>query len=211
MSSVGRRPVKERLQDVRAGLVLDVAQELLIEKGYRDASMDEIAARAGIAKATLYQHFPHKEDLVLALFERHVALFERTVERAAEAAAPAWQRVERILRYVYEDHDGAYAMLQLLTYNVEIRKSLAARKGGPGFQRMERTTARIRDILEAGRADGSFDPAIPTDLALRALLGALTLGRPGPGSALEQLSQEQLAAQVCSVLFHGIGRRARRE
>ena len=211
MSSGAPRPVKERLRDARAHLVLEVAQDRLIEKGYRDVSMDEIAARAGVAKATLYQHFPHKEDLVLALFERHVVLFEQTVERASEAPAPARERIERVLRYVYEDHDGAYAMLQLLTHNVEIRRSLAARKDERGFQRMERTTVRVRRILEEGREDGSIHPGISTDLALRAFLGALTLGRPEPGSALEQLPQVQLAAQVGRILFDGIGRGARRK
>lgn len=59
---------------------MDAAEEVFIEKGYHDVSMDEIAAQAGIAKGTLYLHFPGKKDLVFALFERSLVLFEQAVE-----------------------------------------------------------------------------------------------------------------------------------
>jgi AcrR family transcriptional regulator len=201
--SVPRRPVKERLRDVRARYILEVAQELLVEKGYRDASMDEIAARVGIAKGTLYQHFPHKEDLVLALLDQHVERFEQTVDEAAASPLPARSRLEQILRYVYDDRDGAYTMMQLLTRNVEIWKSLAARKD-QALGRMERTTTQVTRILEDGKTDGTFDPTVPTALMVRAFFNALTLGRPEPGSGLEGLSQAELAAQVGRVLLEGI-------
>jgi len=207
--SVPRRPVREWLRDARARYILQAAQELLVERGYRDASMDEIAARVGIAKGTLYQHFPHKEDLVLALFEQHVERFAQTVEAAAASPLPARARLDQVLRYVYDGHDGAFTMMQLLTRNVEIWKSLGARKE-QAVGRMDRTMAQVRRILDDGRADGSFDPDVPTTLMLRAFVNALTLGRPEPGVGLEGLSQSELAAQVARVLFEGICRRAPR-
>jgi AcrR family transcriptional regulator len=194
---------------VRARYILEVAQELLVEKGYRGASMDEIAARVGIAKGTLYQHFPHKEDLVLALLEQHVERFAHTVDEAAGSPLPARDRLDQVLRYVYDTRDGAYTMMQLLTRNVEIWKSLAAGKEH-ALARMDRTMAQVRRILEDGKADGSFDPEVPTTLMLRAFVNALTLGRPEPGSGLEGLSQAELAGQVAGVLFEGICRRAPR-
>src|SRR5437588_12312304 len=113
-----QRSLRERLREVRAELILDVAEEMLAEKGYHDASMDEIAARAGIAKGTLYQHFPGKEDLVFALFERSLGLFEQAVEQAATAAdLTARAKLERILRYVYQDLRGVHTLLQLLSQN----------------------------------------------------------------------------------------------
>jgi AcrR family transcriptional regulator len=201
--SVPRRPVKEQLRDVRARYILDVAQELLVEQGYRGTSMDEIAARVGVAKGTLYQHFPHKEDLVLALLEEHVERFSRAVDEAAGSPLPARARLEQILRYVYDGRDGAYTMMQLLTRNPEIWKSLADRKEQP-LGRVERTMTQVGRILEDGKADGSFDPSVPTALMLRAFMNALTLGRPEPGSGLEGQSQAELAAQVGRVLFEGI-------
>jgi AcrR family transcriptional regulator len=50
--------------------LLDTAYELFSRRGIRDVGIDEVIARAGVAKATLYRHFPSKDDLVLAFLER---------------------------------------------------------------------------------------------------------------------------------------------
>jgi AcrR family transcriptional regulator len=50
--------------------VLDAAYELFSRRGVRDVGIDELIERAGVAKATLYRHFPSKEDLVAAFLER---------------------------------------------------------------------------------------------------------------------------------------------
>jgi TetR/AcrR family transcriptional regulator, fatty acid metabolism regulator protein len=197
-----RRPLKEQMREVRAKHILEVVQEILIEKGSQDVSMDEIALRVGIAKGTLYLHFPHKEDLILALFEHYVTLFEQTVEEAVHAALPARAKLEKILKHVYLDPHGAYGMLQLLTHSAEMRKSLAERKE-QAFQRVEYATLQIRSILAEGKANGSFDPAVSTGLMLSAFLSALTLGRPEQRFALEELSREDLVAQVGHLLFEG--------
>src|ERR687895_1242404 len=50
--------------------VLDTAYELFSRRGIRAVGIDEVVVRAGVAKATLYRHFPSKDDLVLAFLER---------------------------------------------------------------------------------------------------------------------------------------------
>lgn len=44
-------------------LILDVGRELFLAQGYADTSMDQVTARSGVSKATLYNHFPSKEKL----------------------------------------------------------------------------------------------------------------------------------------------------
>src|SRR5947199_253172 len=60
--------LKEKHRREREELIIRAAEEVLQEKGYYEASMDEIAARVGIAKGTIYTHFPGKEELVFAFF-----------------------------------------------------------------------------------------------------------------------------------------------
>jgi AcrR family transcriptional regulator len=48
---------------------MESAYELLSHRGIRDVGVDEVIGRAGVAKATLYRHFPSKDDLVLAFME----------------------------------------------------------------------------------------------------------------------------------------------
>jgi AcrR family transcriptional regulator len=50
--------------------LLDSAYELFSTRGVRDVGIDEIIERAGVAKATMYRHFPAKDDLVVAFLER---------------------------------------------------------------------------------------------------------------------------------------------
>ncbi|MGB9375557.1 MAG: helix-turn-helix domain-containing protein, partial [Jiangellales bacterium] len=53
----------------RRAQLLDAAKDVFVERGYHAAAMDEIAIRAGVSKPVLYQHFPGKLDLYLALLD----------------------------------------------------------------------------------------------------------------------------------------------
>jgi AcrR family transcriptional regulator len=50
--------------------ILESAYDLFARRGIRSVGIDEVIERAGVAKATLYRHFPSKDDLVLAFLER---------------------------------------------------------------------------------------------------------------------------------------------
>jgi AcrR family transcriptional regulator len=77
-------PRKRLSFDERRAAILDSALEVFARHGYRGASIDDIAAAAGISKALIYEHFPSKRHLHMALLERHVGeLFERLVASAA--------------------------------------------------------------------------------------------------------------------------------
>ena len=55
--------------------IVHTAYELFTRRGIRAVSVDEVIARAAVAKATLYRHFPTKDDLVLAVLERRDQLW----------------------------------------------------------------------------------------------------------------------------------------
>jgi AcrR family transcriptional regulator len=55
--------------------VLEAAYELFVRRGVHDVGVDEIIARAGVAKATFYRHFNSKEDLIVAFLRRREQLW----------------------------------------------------------------------------------------------------------------------------------------
>jgi AcrR family transcriptional regulator len=55
--------------------ILATAYELFSRRAIRDVGVDEVIERAGVAKATLYRHFPSKDDLVIAFLERREELW----------------------------------------------------------------------------------------------------------------------------------------
>src|SRR5205823_3430702 len=66
--------LRERQLRLRGDAILDAALDLFVERGYPDATMDELAARLGTSKRTLYQHFPSKEELAVNLVVRAMRL-----------------------------------------------------------------------------------------------------------------------------------------
>ena len=61
--------------------IVEVAREVFRERGY-DASLDEIAKRAGVGPGTLYRHFPQRENLIDAILQSWVAKVTETADRA---------------------------------------------------------------------------------------------------------------------------------
>lgn len=66
----------------RRAQLLEAALAVFVENGYHQAAMDDIAARAGVSKPVLYQHFPGKLELYLALVDQHSSELEALVRDA---------------------------------------------------------------------------------------------------------------------------------
>src|SRR5512144_1927942 len=74
--------------------ILDTASELFYRDGYHAVGIDTIVERSGVAKMTLYRHFPSKDDLIAAWLERADAQFSGHFERwAGPADQPARERL----------------------------------------------------------------------------------------------------------------------
>jgi AcrR family transcriptional regulator len=73
--------------------LLGAAQQVFVEQGYHAAAMDEIAERAGVSKPVLYQHFPGKLELYLALLDENTDLLIATVREALASTTENRQRV----------------------------------------------------------------------------------------------------------------------
>lgn len=69
----------------RRAVLLEAAQDVFVANGYHSAAMDEIAERAGVSKPVLYQHFPGKLELYLALVNTHVDVLVVTVREALDS------------------------------------------------------------------------------------------------------------------------------
>jgi len=78
----------------RRAQLLVAAQSVFVERGYHAAAMDDIAEHAGVSKPVLYQHFPGKLELYLALLDAHCDTLERLVREAL--ARPTEDNQERV-------------------------------------------------------------------------------------------------------------------
>ena len=64
---------RERRKEARPGELLDAALELFVEKGFAATRAEEVAARAGVSKGTLFLYFPSKEELLKAVVRENIS------------------------------------------------------------------------------------------------------------------------------------------
>jgi AcrR family transcriptional regulator len=85
---------KARLpRDERRAILLTAALEVFTAAGYHSAAMDEIADRASVSKPVLYQHFPSKLDLYLAVLDLHIDSIVYEIQKAISSTPDNAQRV----------------------------------------------------------------------------------------------------------------------
>lgn len=111
-SRPGRTPRLPRT--ARRFQLLGAAREVFVAQGYHAAAMDEIAERAGVSKPVLYQHFPGKLDLYLALLDEHAEKLVTAVRGALASTTDNHLRVERSIRAYFDfitDPNGAHRLV----------------------------------------------------------------------------------------------------
>jgi AcrR family transcriptional regulator len=81
-------------RSARRRQLLQAAQDVFVAQGFHAAAMDDIADRAGVSKPVLYQHFPGKRELYLALLEQQVDLLTERVRAAMAGTDDNRERVD---------------------------------------------------------------------------------------------------------------------
>ncbi len=146
--------LKERQRQERETLILQAAEEIFIEKGYYDASIDEIAARVGIAKGTFYAHFTNKEALIVALIACEMDRSLHDIDVIFAAQIPVRAKLEMALQSLFTSMNRDHPQLLSDTCNgVDLRRILTQNQGqlqGLWKQVIEKITA----VLEEGQNPG---------------------------------------------------------
>jgi TetR/AcrR family transcriptional regulator, mexCD-oprJ operon repressor len=182
VSNVGPRPaLRERV----ATAIVEAAAGVLAERG-EQASMSDVAAAAGVARATVYRYFPNREALLEAL--GRVAL-EDIGDRLAAArldGVAVGDALERAVRALVTVGDG---------FVVVARDR--ARPANAAFA--ERIAAPVRDLLARGQREGAIRDDVPAAWLAEALFGVVV---NAIGSA-PRLGTEDAIAAIASVFLDG--------
>lgn len=101
-------------RSARRTQLLGAAREVFVAQGYHAAAMDEIADRAGVSKPVLYQHFPGKRELYLALIEQHSAELLAGVRRALASTSDNKLRVAATIGAYFEFIDSESEAFRLV-------------------------------------------------------------------------------------------------
>ena len=148
---------KAQMLQAREDAIVQTVNRLLAEKGFDAMTVDEVAASVGIAKASLYKHFPSKEDLAAAAMVR---IMQRTQDMLAALPADARpiEQLRAVVRWALQVQ-LAGEMPSLPSQNSSLRAALVANRGY--IDRLIAVSDRLGGWIQAAQADGSINPALP--------------------------------------------------
>ncbi len=156
------RDFRARQREIREEAILSATAELIGEVGYEAMSTDDVAARVGISKRTLYDHFPSKELLVVHV----VTSGMEAVERAFNAVDPSLSAIDRLTEAL------RIAVRHRLTrwgWGTPLPRTTLERHEDYVLIR-RRASARLAAWIDEGKRQGSIDAGLPTTLLVRLIM-----------------------------------------
>jgi AcrR family transcriptional regulator len=160
--------IRERMRQAREDALLDTVMALFAEKGYAAVTTEDIAARAGVSKATLYDHFPSKDAMAVRVVLRILA---RTLDhvRGLDPRRPAIERFAECVRFALRSRlmvaQAAGDALPALQTIVQDHPDYRARHA--------EIVAEVSKIVEQAKSEGSADRRANTRVAVHVAIAAV--------------------------------------
>jgi AcrR family transcriptional regulator len=186
------RPRSQASEDA----ILDATLELLSDCGYRDATVEAIALRAGASKSTIYRRWPTKENLVIAAFARSPLLH---APARGDVCAQLSATIAQVARYMQETPLGA--VLPVL---------VAERGRNPALDQALQPLVRQRreplgEILSGAITRGELPAGIDIELAQDLLMGPVLQRIMVMGKRVDRPFIDAVVSNVCGGLRAAAG------
>jgi TetR/AcrR family transcriptional repressor of mexCD-oprJ operon len=179
------QPVRQPLQQRVAGAILDGAAHVFALQGDQ-ANMNDVAAAAGVARATVYRYFPNREALLAELAQSAVRDVEERLTSARIDAVPPEEGIPRAVRALLDAGDPFVLLVR--RYPTSER------------ERFERSVMRpLRELFERGQADGDVRADIPSARLTESLLGLIV----GMFTSAPSLGREDMTAMITGLFLDG--------
>lgn len=191
---------KAQMHQAREQAILQSACDLLGEKSFDTMTMDDVAGKVGIAKASLYKHFSSKEALCAAAMAETLCLAHSFLQ-TLDANAPPLEKLRAMVRWSLQRL--LVSELPLLPgRNSTLRTVLMAHDA---YARgVEQLSATVGFWIAQAQADGAIDPALPPQMVLYTLYARA--GDPVVGFLKDsgQYQDEAIVELVLGSCFEGL-------
>jgi TetR/AcrR family transcriptional regulator, regulator of autoinduction and epiphytic fitness len=203
--TVTRLSFRQKVHLAREEAIVDSVKRLLAEKGYDQMTVDEVAAEVGIAKASLYKHFPSKEALAAAAMVQMMGLaLDQVKALEAQPGLRAIDRLKAVTRWTLQTQ-LAGQMPTLPAENSTLRNALIAdRDYMDGLMTL---SDQLGAWIVQAQADGSINPALPPEAVLYTVFARACDPVLGFLKAGGSHTDEQIVDWVMSTCFDGLATR----
>ena len=200
------------MQRVREEAIVAAVNRLLASKGYDAMTVDEVAAEAGMAKASLYKLFTSKEELagaaMVGVLDRALAFVDGLRARAAEAAAAGapispLDQLKAVTRWAMQTQlEGE--MPALPAQNTSLSTTLQSNDAY--MDRLIALSNRLSIWIAEAQTQGQLNPALPAELVLYNLFARACDPVVALLKASGQYTHEQILDWVTSTTFDGLAK-----
>ena len=198
-----KRSFREQMHIAREDAIVSAVNRLLAEKGFEAMTVDEVAAEVGTAKASLYKHFPSKEDLAAAamvrVMNRAVAFLD-----TLDTTQPPLELLTQVARWTMTVKlDGEIPSLP--SESSSLRQTLTTNKAY--IDGLMNISDRLGGWITEAQRNGSLSAELPPIVVLYTLFGRACdpVLEFLKGSGL--YTHEQIIEMVLSTCFNGLNAR----
>lgn len=194
MSKASNASMKDRKREAAEQSLLDAAEAEFAASGFAAASMQSIAARAGVSVGTLYNYFKDKDDLVTELSASRRKALAAKLDTILDAPGPFEAQMRLLVTTLFRHFDEHRAYLRV---SIHLDQSLLKRKAPANLM-----TERLQRIVDQGVKEGVVRAnAAPIAVsAMAAIIKAILIERvDGKGSFID------MADDTVDLILHGVG------
>lgn len=200
---MARLSYKEQVQRVREDAIVEAVNRLLASKGYDGMTVDEVAAEAGMAKASVYKHFASKEELAGAAMVRALDRALGFVDGLrAQTDVPALDQLKAVARWAMASQLMG-EMPSLPSQNSSLTASLQANEAY--MDRLMDLSNKLGIWITLAQTGGQLNPDLPAEMVLYILFARACDPVVGMLKASGQYTDEQILDWVTLSTFGGLG------
>ncbi|HEX5562943.1 MAG TPA: TetR/AcrR family transcriptional regulator [Nocardioidaceae bacterium] len=181
----------------RRAQLLEAALEVFVAQGYHSAAMDDIADRAGVSKPVLYQHFPGKLELYLALLDRSCDTIIEACKDALASTDDNKLRVTATVQVFYDYVAGARGAFRLV-FESDLTNEDAVRA------RVDRVTHSCAEAIAEVIHEDTGLPGEQSRLLAVSLVGMAQVSARFWLDTAGEISQDDAATLVSGLAWRGI-------
>ncbi len=191
---------RQKQWETRQAAILEALTRLAATHGFANVTMDALADEVGISKATLYQHFKSKDEMLAALLAAHIAHFMEWLAQTSDR--PPLERLRLVVRYLM---DGHMAPLRSLIRRGELSSALEERTELVAQYR--HMLDQLSAIVVEGQRSGQIAPELAPSVVIR-MMWALSHVPPEAHTPLHRQEtlpdRETYIAHVLSFFERGL-------
>ena len=154
--------------------ILELAEELILNKGYNGFSYQDISTVMGIKNAAVHYYFPSKDNLGVSILKTNVQRFEEMVENMQNLNFDEWQQLESFMKiYLKSNRENKICLIGSLGTDINTLSDPMRVE----LQKMvDRIINWLTSVLQSGREKGLFQFNIPARDQALSILSSLVAG-----------------------------------